>query len=249
MDIDELVIALRAGWLRIRVSFAIRASSFSSRPACLRFRGGQFRQVIIQPHRRHAQRGRHREPRLHQFRYGRRGQDHLHLHRRANADADYSTFQAIAVCRAFESETLGSVFHSRSNVFSSFTMKNRLNKGVVCLALLSFIAIAIPALGQGLPANTLLVPANPTSADLVKLSLKDTTCGGFNRYLGNPYRVSMVQNAITVSLGQQTNNPVPLCPIGPREDIALGQLPHARTSGSADVVLHLVERAHAAQHH
>ena len=110
-------------------------------------------------------------------------------------------------------------------MFSNFAMNSRLIKGVVCLAFLSFIAIAIPALGQGLPANTLLVPANPTSADLVKLSLKDTTCGGFNRYLGNPYRGSMVQNAITGSLGQQTNNPVPLCPIGPREDIALGQLP------------------------
>ncbi len=104
-------------------------------------------------------------------------------------------------------------------------MNKRLNKSVVCLALLSFSAIAIPAFAQNLPASTVLVPANPTSADAIKLSLKDTTCGGINRYLGNPYRVSMVQNAITVSLGEKTPIGVPLCPAAPQEEIDLGRLP------------------------
>ena len=103
-------------------------------------------------------------------------------------------------------------------------MNSRLIKGVVCLALLSFIAIAIPAFAQNLPASTVLVPANPTSADAIKLSLKDTTCGG--GYVGNPYRVNMVQNAITVNLGQRTLTSGPsICPLAPQENIALGQLP------------------------
>jgi hypothetical protein len=76
---------------------------------------------------------------------------------------------------------------------------------------------------QPLPNDARLLPASPTSADVITLSIPDTTCG--NRYLGDSYRVSMAQNAITVTLGQKTTNPTPVCPSGPREDILIGRLP------------------------
>jgi hypothetical protein len=76
---------------------------------------------------------------------------------------------------------------------------------------------------QSLPSGTALFPVNPTSADVLKLSLQTTTCG--NLYLANQYRVTMVQNAITVSLGQTTNFPVGTCPPAPQEYISIGQLP------------------------
>ncbi len=73
--------------------------------------------------------------------------------------------------------------------------------------------------------NYILTPAAPTSADTITLSIVSRTCGGFNPYLGNPYRVNMASNAITVTLGQRSNNPQPLCPPLPREEIDLGRLP------------------------
>ena len=93
--------------------------------------------------------------------------------------------------------------------------------------LVPMLVVAVSAIvnAQTLPSSTLLLPANPTSAEPIKLSLKDTTCGGINRYLGNPYRVSMVQNAITVSLGEKAAIGVPLCPAAPQEEIDLGRLP------------------------
>lgn len=70
-----------------------------------------------------------------------------------------------------------------------------------------------------------VLPANPTSADNLKISIPDRTCGGIIPYKFNPYRVSMVQNIITVILGEHVLNPMPLCPLGPREEIDLGRLP------------------------
>lgn len=73
--------------------------------------------------------------------------------------------------------------------------------------------------------STYLLPVNPTSADNLKLSMQDRTCGGSLPYAANSYFVSMAQNNITVNLGLQINNPVPLCPNAPREEFDLGRLP------------------------
>ena len=75
--------------------------------------------------------------------------------------------------------------------------------------------------------TTALLPANPTSADNLKLSMKDRTCGGINPYKpDDTYSVSMSQNNITVTLGETTGSIVPLCPpSGPREEFDIGRLP------------------------
>ena len=70
-----------------------------------------------------------------------------------------------------------------------------------------------------------LLPVNPTSADNLKLSISDRTCGGRVPYKANPYRVSMLANAVTVTLGESVPGLVPLCPPTPREEIDLGRLP------------------------
>ena len=79
-----------------------------------------------------------------------------------------------------------------------------------------------------LPPNgtTALLPANPTSADNLKLSRLDSTCGGLNPYgPGDTYRVSMVQNNITVTIGKKAGVAVPTCPNAPREEFDIGRLP------------------------
>ena len=73
--------------------------------------------------------------------------------------------------------------------------------------------------------TTALLPMNPTSADNLKLSMQDRTCGGTSGYKANPYRVGMSQNNITVTLGERVLNPMPLCPGAPREEMDLGRLP------------------------
>jgi hypothetical protein len=73
-------------------------------------------------------------------------------------------------------------------------------------------------------ADTVL-PANPTSADDIKLSVRTRTCGSSFPYSGNSYNIKMVENNITVSLGERLSGIVPLCPPGPREEIDLGRLP------------------------
>lgn len=78
---------------------------------------------------------------------------------------------------------------------------------------------------QALPVGTAILPANPTSADNLKLSMPDRTCGGFSPYVGNAYRVAMLQNVLTVTLGERVQNPVPVCPNAPREEVDLGRLP------------------------
>ena len=70
-----------------------------------------------------------------------------------------------------------------------------------------------------------LLPANPTSADNLKLSLRGRTCGGNNRYSANSYRVSMVQNNITVTVGERVSYLEPLCPPTARDEVDLGRLP------------------------
>lgn len=70
-----------------------------------------------------------------------------------------------------------------------------------------------------------LVPDKPTSADNLKLSMTDRTCGGGASYVAQPYFVSMTQNNITVRLGEQKLALRPLCPYAPQEEIDLGRLP------------------------
>ena len=74
--------------------------------------------------------------------------------------------------------------------------------------------------------TTALLPLNPTSADNIKLSVLDRSCGGAYRYKSDSYRVSMTQNNITVTLGETLSGLVPTCPpSAPREEIDLGRLP------------------------
>ena len=69
-----------------------------------------------------------------------------------------------------------------------------------------------------------LLPANPTSADNLKLSM-GRSCSDFYRYKGNAYQVSMSQNSITVTRGEVPASANPVCPISARDEIDLGRLP------------------------
>lgn len=76
---------------------------------------------------------------------------------------------------------------------------------------------------QTLPSGHVLSPANPTSADNIKLSLA-WYCGWTN-FPADSYRVNMLQNYITVTMGPYTPMPVPLCPPTYRQEVDLGRLP------------------------
>ncbi len=81
---------------------------------------------------------------------------------------------------------------------------------------------------QLLPFDYVLLPANPTSADNIKLSIANTTCGGVTPYAGNSYSVNMAQNKLTVTMGRHLRLSLnTLCPDPPqpREEIDLGRLP------------------------
>ena len=76
----------------------------------------------------------------------------------------------------------------------------------------------------GLPMS--LLPPSPTSADNLRLIMPERQCVGSVRYLGNPYRVSMANNHIIITLGPQENTGlIPLCPPQAGEEIDLGRLP------------------------
>lgn len=103
-----------------------------------------------------------------------------------------------------------------------------MNKFTIRIAVALFCALVGKA-GQAqvfpFPADSLL-PANPTSADSLKLSLLDRTCGGAYKYKANSYNVNMVQNNISVSLGERLGGIQPaVCPPRTREEIDLGRLP------------------------
>ena len=93
-----------------------------------------------------------------------------------------------------------------------------MNKLVAIFAILSACAVhaQLPPFG-----TSTLLPVNPTSADNLKLSMADRTCGGFTPYLANSYRVSMSQNNVTVTLGEKKSSLIPLCLSAPREEIDL----------------------------
>ena len=70
-----------------------------------------------------------------------------------------------------------------------------------------------------------MFPANPASTDTIKLGLSRTcrvTTSGVNLY-----RVAMAQNNVTVTLGNNLTQPVPLCPPGQGggDEIELGRFP------------------------
>ncbi len=104
-------------------------------------------------------------------------------------------------------------------------MRNRYS--LFGLALFAFVNLNV-AQAQTAPnpafAGSILLPAKPTSADNIVLSLSPRTCA--RGYAENRYSVSMALNHITVKLGEQ-GPPIPIgvCPGEPRDEIDLGKLP------------------------
>ena len=106
-------------------------------------------------------------------------------------------------------------------------MKSRISLRVVTLLTLLGASTAFAQSLSNAPYYLpyFLLPANPTSADNLKLSLTNQTCGGGTPYTRNPYSVGMSQNKITVTLGERSGVR-PLCPpLLAREEIDLGRLP------------------------
>jgi hypothetical protein len=110
------------------------------------------------------------------------------------------------------------------------------------------IAVLSSAMGcvvsTGLFAQVAVLPTRPTSTDRLVVSIPPRTCGGLEPYRTNPYSVTMVQNRITIQLGERIPGIVPVCPLAPREEVDLGVLPPGeyeysvleRAIGSNDVV-------------
>lgn len=112
--------------------------------------------------------------------------------------------------------------------------------------LLSSVFMCTWATAQVQVPDFALLPGNPTSADSLKLSMYDKTCrAGFR---GDAVRVSMMQNAITVSMGTPVLAiPPGLCPSVPREEVSIGRLPagtytlavnYTQTVGAAPIALY-----------
>jgi len=96
---------------------------------------------------------------------------------------------------------------------------------LVCLLLLSDQLLA-QSINIGGPFGAQLIPSQATSADTLRISMSDTTCGGNSPYVSNPYRVQMQANSIVVTLGEKRINPItPLCPFSPAEEFEIGRLP------------------------
>ena len=82
--------------------------------------------------------------------------------------------------------------------------------------------------GQLIPSRiggVLLLPDNPSSVDNVKLSMA-RSCSNFRPYVGDGQRTNMVQNHITVTLGELRTDRI-CASLQPqsRQEIALGKLP------------------------
>ncbi len=89
---------------------------------------------------------------------------------------------------------------------------------LVMLVLMNF------AFGQTGGTGGGIFPLNPTSADTIKFGMPPLSCGG--PFVGNPYRVSMSQNNITISIGPQSPIGISLCPPStPSEWVDVGRLP------------------------
>lgn len=102
-------------------------------------------------------------------------------------------------------------------------MKKRVCVYFVTLSALLSAAIVNAQLPN---VDAMLLPASPTSADNLKLSIADRSCNAAYRYIGNSYSVAMAQNNITVTLGATSSSgSTTICLVGPREEIDLGRLP------------------------
>jgi hypothetical protein len=110
---------------------------------------------------------------------------------------------------------------------------NLFETGVFMRKLTTLLAFAVACMLSTSTAHAQLswfseetvLPANPTSADNLKLSLVTRTCGTAFAYKANSYNVSMVQNNIMVFLGERLSGIYSICPPGPREEVDLGRLP------------------------
>jgi hypothetical protein len=106
-------------------------------------------------------------------------------------------------------------------------MKNRFS--LFGLALFAFVNLNV-AHAQTAPnpafADGILIPANPSSADNIVLSITNRSCIPTD-YTTNRYLVSMAQNNITVRLGDQRTDVIcpGVNPPSPRAEIDLGRLP------------------------
>ena len=99
----------------------------------------------------------------------------------------------------------------------------------------SFVVNAFAQVGQLLPPEirgNYLYPANPTSADTIRVDVyRFYNCGGSATGTGftpgNLYRMAMVQNSITVALSNNSGNSLPLPGCFPRspDAIELGRFP------------------------
>jgi hypothetical protein len=118
---------------------------------------------------------------------------------------------------------------AREQSAACFNLKElamRIHSHFIHAVIISLFGVGV-AFAQVLPGlvGAELLPNNPTSADNIKLSLANRTCGSFLPYSGNPYRVTMSQNNIVVALGEHLSGLLPLCPPNLREEIDLGRLP------------------------
>ncbi len=91
---------------------------------------------------------------------------------------------------------------------------------------LTMSALSSIACGQATSLTGTIFPVNPTSADNIKFTTLGVTCGGTMPFAGNPYRVSMSQNNITINIGPIVPAFVGVCPPGaPLDHIEIGRLP------------------------
>lgn len=99
------------------------------------------------------------------------------------------------------------------------------------LLAISASVFSLSGLSQGLQVgdpsvNAILLPGNPTSLDVIRLSMKDTSCSVIDRvYSEAPYSISMVGNAIELVWRGAVAEVAGLCPVRPREEFEIGRLP------------------------
>jgi len=99
-------------------------------------------------------------------------------------------------------------------------MKNSMRVFILA-AFVAFSAGVVSA--QPRPLGFSLSPSNPTTVD--NITAKVTIGCFYNAYVTNPYRVVMVQNNITVRLGEYRTVISGGCPPTPDDEIDLGKLP------------------------
>ena len=97
---------------------------------------------------------------------------------------------------------------------------------LISIALATFASLSFSAANAQLVLpSARLYPANPTSADNLTLGV-DIRCDQ-KGYIGNSYRINMVQNNIIVRLGERRPDPIfpATCPPELAEEFEIGRLP------------------------